>query len=279
MLAELMSHIRRNSTPEESVIHLNLYQWTPDPANQSKSVLMPFTLKIPDKECVLSKVFDKFLACGSAEELRELLAPAGQLKSNEENVALQLMKQIGEILVMSGSHRVYICRHLSTSSLEPPIVRQNTQFRITDIWADSSATKNKVQNWAYNDNIKAQKVIKTSLAQVLIFLRAAAAETAQRLLVEGVKGIGTQEDLDAGRLRPFAKEIWKVAVKDDVDPTRSLMWKDYYNAHYINPTQNVPLVANSNDNYFQVMLESKVVFEKVIEMLQSSGSKTWGIGS
>jgi len=279
MLAGLMSHIRRNSTPDESTIFLSLYQWTPDPARPKKFVLMPLTLKIGAQDSVLSRVFDRFLACGTKQELDDFLAPAGQVSNQEENTALTLMKQIGEILVISGSHRVYICRQLSITETESPIVRANTMFRIADIWADSGANKMRVQSMAFGENIKSEKVIKTSIPQVLLFLRAAAEETAGRLIAQKAKMKGKQKDLDAGRLRPFGKTIWKVKVKDDLDQTKTVTWKDYHNSHYIAATQSTPLSTNSNDNYFQLILESKVIFEKVVELLQSGLNKAWGIGS
>jgi len=100
-LDALQSSIRRNSRPEESTIPLNLHQWTPDPANPKQQVLVPYSLKIPQMS-VLSKLFDEFLVRGSPEELQALLAPAGTLSNNERNVALMMLKQIGEILVISG---------------------------------------------------------------------------------------------------------------------------------------------------------------------------------
>jgi len=75
------------------------------------------------------------------------------------------------------------------------------------------------------------------------------------------------------------EDLWNVEVKDDIDPTKRIPWKEYYNDQFIAPTQPKPLEANSNDNYFQVMLESKLVFDKVIELLQSPANKSWGIGS
>jgi len=99
------------------------------------------------------------------------------------------------------------------------------------------------------------------------------------LLAQKAETMGRQKGLDAGRLRPFGKTIWKVKVKDDLDQTKSVKWKAYYNSHYIAPTQSTPLSINSNDNYFQLILESKVFFDKVVELLQSGLNKAWGIGS
>jgi len=275
-----MIHIRKNSTPEESTVYLNLYQWTPDPANPRKKFLTPLTLKIDNQESVLSMTFDKFHACGSQEELHQLLAPAGQISDQGENTAPTQMKQIGEILVMSGSNRIYICGQLSSDPTEPEIVRASTLFRVADIWADSAATKSRVESWAFNSNITAQKVIQTRLPQVMIFLCLAALKTVKLLLAKKAKVYGTPQDFAAGKLRPFAKAIWKVKVMDDLEETKMIPWKDYYNQHYISPTQSSRLSANSNDNYMQLILESKVVFDKVIDFLQSpTGNKSWGIGS